>query len=116
MVAKKFLLILLKKSWMDQVKFYFKKRKGDVIQAIDSRVAFIIKDILQEAAVRGTAKKVSSLEGTTLQERQAPQMMQKVLGLLDLMILLLRVFGLVSINLGVLGIMNMGQLQLFPYG
>ena len=44
----------------------FEKEKGDVIQAIDSRVAFIIKDILQEAAVRGTAKKVSSLERNDL--------------------------------------------------
>ena len=44
----------------------FEKEKGDVIQAIDPRVAFMIKDILQEAAVRGTAKKVSSLERNDL--------------------------------------------------
>jgi len=39
----------------------FKKEKIEPIQAIDSRIAFIIKDILQEASVRGTARKVSEL-------------------------------------------------------
>ena len=39
----------------------FKKEKLETKQVIDARVAFIIKDILQEAASRGTAKKISEL-------------------------------------------------------
>ena len=39
----------------------FQKKEPETKQVIDSRIAFIIKDILQEAAKRGTAKKVSEL-------------------------------------------------------
>ena len=39
----------------------FEKDEELSFQSIDPRVAFMIKDILQEAAVRGTARKVSSL-------------------------------------------------------
>ena len=39
----------------------FQKKQPETKQVIDSRIAFIIKDILQEAAKRGTAKKVSEL-------------------------------------------------------
>jgi len=39
----------------------FQKKELETKQVIDSRIAFIIKDILQEAAKRGTAKKVSEL-------------------------------------------------------
>ena len=43
-------------------------QKGEIEkkQVIDARVAFIIKDILREAARRGTAKKVSSLKRSDL--------------------------------------------------
>ncbi|MFL2698168.1 MAG: penicillin-binding protein 1A [Gammaproteobacteria bacterium] len=44
----------------------FKKESPTPSQAIDPRVAFIIKDILQEASVRGTAKKISSLKRNDL--------------------------------------------------
>ena len=40
----------------------FRKKQSQIKQVIDPRIAFIIKDILQEAAIRGTAKKVSSLD------------------------------------------------------
>ena len=40
----------------------FRKQQSQIKQVIDPRIAFIIKDILQEAAIRGTAKKVSSLD------------------------------------------------------
>ena len=40
----------------------YKKEKKDLQQVIDPRVAFLITDILQEAAVRGTARKVSELK------------------------------------------------------
>ncbi len=41
----------------------FQKNNTELFsQAIDGRVAFIIKDILQEAGRRGTAKKISELE------------------------------------------------------
>ena len=39
----------------------FQKEDIEINQAIDPRIAFIIKDILQEAASRGTAKKVKEL-------------------------------------------------------
>jgi len=39
----------------------FQKEDIEINQAIDPRIAFIIKDILQEAARRGTAKKVKEL-------------------------------------------------------
>jgi len=39
----------------------FQKKELETKQVIDARIAFIIKDILQEAAKRGTAKKVSEL-------------------------------------------------------
>jgi penicillin-binding protein 1A len=40
----------------------FQKEQKDLKQAIDPRVAFLINDILQEASIRGTARKVSSLQ------------------------------------------------------
>jgi len=40
----------------------FQREKKDLQQVIDPRVAFLINDILQEAAVRGTARKVSELK------------------------------------------------------
>ena len=40
----------------------FQREKKDLQQVIDPRVAFLITDILQEAAVRGTARKVSELQ------------------------------------------------------
>ena len=40
----------------------FQREKKDLQQVIDPRVAFLITDILQEAAVRGTARKVSELK------------------------------------------------------
>ena len=40
----------------------FQKKEAEIKQVIDPRIAFIIKDILQEAARRGTAKKVSTLK------------------------------------------------------
>ncbi len=40
----------------------FEKKIQDPKQVIDPRIAFLINDILKEAAVRGTAKKVSELE------------------------------------------------------
>ena len=39
----------------------FQRESVEIKQAIDPRIAFIIKDILQEAARRGTAKKVKEL-------------------------------------------------------
>ena len=39
----------------------FQKEEPETKQVIDARIAFIIQDILQEAAKRGTAKKVSEL-------------------------------------------------------
>ncbi len=39
----------------------FQRETVEIKQAIDPRIAFIIKDILQEAARRGTAKKVKEL-------------------------------------------------------
>ena len=42
-------------------KVLFKKKVEDPKQVIDPRIAFIITDILKEAATRGTAKKVSEL-------------------------------------------------------
>ena len=39
----------------------FQKEEPETKQVIDARIAFIIQDILQEAANRGTAKKVSEL-------------------------------------------------------
>ena len=39
----------------------FQKEDIEINQVIDARIAFIIKDILQEAARRGTAKKVKEL-------------------------------------------------------
>ena len=39
----------------------FQRKSVEIKQAIDPRIAFIIKDILQEAARRGTAKKVKEL-------------------------------------------------------
>ena len=40
----------------------FEKKDSQPAQVIDQRVAFIIKDILQEAGRRGTAKKIKELE------------------------------------------------------
>ena len=40
----------------------FQKKETEIKQVIDPRITFIIKDILQEAARRGTAKKVSTLK------------------------------------------------------
>ena len=40
----------------------FQKNLKEPEQVIDSRIAFLINDILKEAAVRGTARKVSELE------------------------------------------------------
>ena len=40
----------------------FQKEKKDLQQIIDPRIAFLITDILQEASVRGTARKVSELK------------------------------------------------------
>jgi penicillin-binding protein 1A len=40
----------------------FQREKKDFQQVIDPRVAFLITDILQEAAARGTARKVSELK------------------------------------------------------
>ena len=40
----------------------FRKNLKEPEQVIDSRIAFLITDILKEAAVRGTARKVSELE------------------------------------------------------
>lgn len=42
-------------------KILFKKQVKETQQVIDSRIAFIITDILKEAAARGTAKKISAL-------------------------------------------------------
>ncbi|MDC0546158.1 PBP1A family penicillin-binding protein [Gammaproteobacteria bacterium] len=42
-------------------KILFKKQVKETRQVIDSRIAFIITDILKEAAARGTAKKISAL-------------------------------------------------------
>ncbi|MDC0590768.1 PBP1A family penicillin-binding protein [Gammaproteobacteria bacterium] len=42
-------------------KTLFKKQVKETRQVIDSRIAFIITDILKEAAARGTAKKISAL-------------------------------------------------------
>ena len=39
----------------------FQKEEPETKQVIDARIAFIIQDILQEAATRGTAKKISEL-------------------------------------------------------
>ncbi len=39
----------------------FQKEEPETKQVIDARIAFIIQDILQEAAKRGTAKKISEL-------------------------------------------------------
>ena len=39
----------------------FEKERQDPKQVIDSRIAFLINDILKEAAVRGTARRVSDL-------------------------------------------------------
>jgi len=44
----------------------FEKKENEKKQVIDPRIAFIIKDILQEAAKRGTARKVSELERSDL--------------------------------------------------
>jgi len=44
----------------------FQRQNKEVKQVIDTRIAFIIKDILQEAARRGTAKKVKELGRTDL--------------------------------------------------
>ena len=40
----------------------YEKKKKDLKQVLDPRVAFLITDILQEAAIRGTARKVSELK------------------------------------------------------
>ena len=40
----------------------FEKKIKEPIQVIDPRIAFLINDILKEAAIRGTARKVSELE------------------------------------------------------
>ena len=40
----------------------FQREKKDLQQVIDPRIAFLITDILQEAATRGTARKVSELK------------------------------------------------------
>ena len=40
----------------------FQKENKDLQQIIDPRIAFLITDILQEASVRGTARKVSELK------------------------------------------------------
>ena len=40
----------------------FEKKIKEPIQVIDPRIAFLINDILREAAIRGTARKVSELE------------------------------------------------------
>ena len=40
----------------------FQKKPSQPVQVIDERVAFIIKDILQEAGRRGTAKKIKELD------------------------------------------------------
>ena len=42
----------------------FEKQLENSEQVIDPRVAFLINDILKEAATRGTAKKVSELQRT----------------------------------------------------
>ena len=42
-------------------KILFKKQVKETQQVIDPRIAFIITDILKEAASRGTAKKISAL-------------------------------------------------------
>ena len=42
-------------------KILFKKQVKETQQVIDSRIAFIITDILKEAVARGTAKKISAL-------------------------------------------------------
>ncbi len=42
-------------------KILFKKQVKETRQVIDPRIAFIITDILKEAAARGTAKKISAL-------------------------------------------------------
>ena len=39
----------------------FEKERQEPEQVIDSRIAFLINDILKEAAVRGTARRVSDL-------------------------------------------------------
>ena len=44
----------------------FEREEKEIDQAIDPRIAFIIQDILQEAAKRGTAKKVSELKRADL--------------------------------------------------
>ncbi len=40
----------------------FQRKKKDLQQIIDPRIAFLITDILQEASIRGTARKVSELK------------------------------------------------------
>ena len=40
----------------------FQREKKDLQQIIDPRIAFLVTDILQEASVRGTARKVSELK------------------------------------------------------
>ena len=43
-------------------KVLFKKELAELERVIDSRIAFLITDILKEAAIRGTARKISELE------------------------------------------------------
>ena len=43
-------------------KVLFKKELAEPERVIDSRIAFLITDILKEAAIRGTARKISELE------------------------------------------------------
>ena len=43
-------------------KVVFKRENKELKQVIDPRIAFLITDILQEASIRGTARKVSELQ------------------------------------------------------
>ncbi len=55
---------LIKKIVDRSGKVLFEKQAENPEQVIDPRIAFLINDILKEAATRGTAKKVSELQRT----------------------------------------------------